>query len=218
MNRRPLANYQEEVALFKTLLDERQRQTPFLLALDTYEQANIEVQYWVNYQLLPWVADAEPVRVVVTGQMVPELSSDWGYCCQHHHLKGVLEAEAWMPVIEALGIVVPSFDYVAGVCAAFNGRPDEIMQFIKTLPSKPKGQPQPSSIDAKQVRDCLVKGFNRDELNELCFELELEVGFVDLGGETRKAKIISLVQHVQRRGRLDELTTIGREFRPHLNW
>ena len=197
--------------------DVRQFEQPFLLALDTYEQANTEVDHWLSQQLLPWVADTRYLRVLMMGQTVPELSADWQACCGRYELKGVREAAAWLPVAEAMGYDVPSLDYLAGVCAAFKGSPRQILQFIQTLPRR-QMLPIKPDIDLKRVREHLDKKFSRDELDDLCFELDIEIGYEELAGDTHRAKALSLLRYMERRERLPELVSKGRELRPNLDW
>jgi hypothetical protein len=80
------------------------------------------------------------VRVVVAGQQVPdEHNIEWGQCCSKHELFGVLEAKHWMPVVKEMKRrlpVEPGEVWLAGICHARNGRPDEIMKIIKALPKE----------------------------------------------------------------------------------
>lgn len=201
-------------AMFRDL---RHFDQPFLLALDTYEQANTEIDNWVSQQLLPWVADTRCLRVLLLGQNVPELSADWLACCNQQQLLGVIEAEAWLPVAEAMGRAVPSIEYLAGACAIVNGNPRQILQFIEALPLK-QIQPKIVRIDARIVRNNLDEGFNRDELDDLCFELGLDISYEELKGDTHRAKCLDLLRYIKRHGRLPELLAKGRELRPHFYW
>jgi hypothetical protein len=112
---------------------------PFVLAMDTYEQAVDEVRDWVAGPLLRRVADTPSVRALVAGQVVPETAIDWHSCCHSCELYGVREAREWLPVVEAMGRQVPvepALTWLAGLCHAFDGRPNDIAKMIEGLPRK----------------------------------------------------------------------------------
>ncbi len=190
---------------------------PFLLAVDTFEKASTEVDQWLVNHFLPWIAESSQMRVLLVGQKVPQPTVEWSHCSEARELKGIPEAEAWLPVAEAMGREVPSIDYLAGACAMADGKPDKILKFIEILPLV-KPSAIKVEIDLKKVRDNLVAGFDDEELAEICFELGLEIEFKDLDGINRNAKARSLVLYMQRRGRLPELVDKGRELRAHLEW
>lgn len=119
--------------------DVEQARLPLLLMLDTFNDANQEVCDWISGPLLGRAADTESLRIVISGKTLPDKRIDWSRCCEVHELYGVREAEHWLPVIEHLGLRVPAaspLDYLAGVCAALNGNPGEILKHIKTFPRK----------------------------------------------------------------------------------
>ncbi len=115
--------------------------TLFLVAMDTYEQATIETKEWISGPFLTRTVDTEKIRVAIAGQQIPEDNTidDWGRYCEIHELFGVKEAEHWMPVVEALGRIIPvepSITWMSGICHALEGRPDAIMKIIQGLPLK----------------------------------------------------------------------------------
>jgi hypothetical protein len=119
--------------------DLEQIERPLLMILDTYEQANQEVQDWIGGPLLGRAADTHALRVALAGQQVPDTRIDWSHCCEIHDLYGVKEAHHWLPVVEALGYRVPVEPpevYLAGICLAREGNPGEIMKIIKTFPRR----------------------------------------------------------------------------------
>jgi hypothetical protein len=71
-------------------------------------------------------------------------------------------------------------------------------------------------MDRSQLRQILVKYFDDDELQTLCFELQIE--YADLPSPSRKGKARELVTYLERRDRLPELVEIGREMRPNAPW
>jgi hypothetical protein len=113
---------------------------PLLMVFDTYEAATVEIKEWLSGPFLARVATANPVRVVIAGQSVPDRHNiEWGNCCLEHRLYGVPEARHWLPVIEALGLYIPGespLDWLAGVCYAVQGKPAEIIKIIQTLPRR----------------------------------------------------------------------------------
>ncbi len=58
--------------------------------------------------------------------------------------------------------------------------------------------------------------FSLDEMKTLC--LILGVDYDDLGGDGQRGKARELIQHMQRRGRLDQLVAAVQQERPHLNF
>lgn len=66
-----------------------------------------------------------------------------------------------------------------------------------------------------QLRDLLVEGFNSDELDDLAFQLGVEVDDLPDG---LSAKARELVTYLSRRGRLPELVAAGWQLRPNLPW
>lgn len=119
--------------------DVNEMRAPLIVAFDTYELAITEVKNWISGSFLSRSANCSTLRVAIAGQDVPEPGIEaWGQCYALHELFGVREAKEWMPVVEALGKVIPAenpLDWMAGTCNALKGKPKEIMEIIKTLPS-----------------------------------------------------------------------------------
>jgi hypothetical protein len=112
--------------------------SPVVIALDTYEHATTEIQEWISGPFLARVAQSNPVRVLIAGQIVPDENNiEWGHCCSTIPLYGVPEAEHWLPVVAAMGRRIPFSDpltWLAGVCYALQGDPKGIKQVIEGLP------------------------------------------------------------------------------------
>lgn len=200
-------------------VDANSFQKPLLLILDTYEDATIEFDQWFSQQFLPWIADSQTVRVLVAGQKVPELSSDWRHCCSYHHLTGVHEAADWLPVAQAMGRQVPSLNYLVPACAAFRGNPGKILEFIQLFPQTGGvAQPQQAAAQVRaQLRRRIEAHFNLTDIRGLCFDLSIR--YEDVGGsENLTEKVIALIEYVERHGRLAELTDLCRELRPKVAW
>jgi hypothetical protein len=107
-----------------------------VLFIDVYEKASSEIEQWVNADLLNCVAKFKKMRVVIAGKSLPE-NSEWEHFCEIKELDGVHEAEEWLPVIKAMGRVIPSsspIEFLRAACLISKGRPNDIVNFIKTFP------------------------------------------------------------------------------------
>ena len=193
--------------------------TPILLILDTYEEATSELDQWFCQYFLPWIVDIYSVRVLVAGQTVPQQSSDWSYCCNYSPLKGVHDAEAWLPVAYAMGREIASIDYLAGACAMANGNPSKILDFIRILPEthRPLNPSQTIANKRRRWRENMIQGFSLLDLHELCFDFYVD--FESIGESNNlRAKILGLFSFMEKRGRLPELIARCRELRADLDW
>jgi hypothetical protein len=81
-------------------------------------------------------------------------------------------------------------------------------------PIQKGGWSTPLADDLPRLRDVLVSSFSLSELRDLCFDLGID--FEDVPGETRRMKVIELIGHLQRRGRLEELIRQVQVRRPQL--
>ncbi len=80
------------------------------------------------------------------------------------------------------------------------------------------GALQLSKLDSAKmnvVHEWLDTYFDKDELRDLCFDLDID--FEDLEGTAQTHKARELVEFYARRGELDRLEAIVKEERPHLN-
>jgi energy-coupling factor transporter ATP-binding protein EcfA2 len=132
----PHEREKRRVRLTETWFEDVQAQQPhLLLIMDTYEKAVTEVKDWLSGPFLARVADTSAVRVVIAGQEVPDPHNiEWEHCCTYRELYGVVEAQYWLPVMQALGRrvpVEPPLVYLAGICSALRGHPGEIMKLIQ---------------------------------------------------------------------------------------
>ncbi len=106
-----------------------------LIAMDTYEQATDEIKDWISGPFLSRTAKNANVRVAISGQEVPDANTiEWDYCCKEFELFGVKEVKHWMPVVNAMGRILPDEQWLAGVCFALDGNPALIRQTIERLP------------------------------------------------------------------------------------
>ncbi len=121
--------------------DLRKLPNRLLLVFDTYEKAVEPVRRWFDGPFLTRVAGNTQIRVLVAGQQVPDANNiEWGSCCGERELRGVRNADHWLPVVEALNRhVAPAGDlhsFLVGVCHVLDGNPLEIMGIIKGLPER----------------------------------------------------------------------------------
>jgi|GEM_PF-4941739 len=72
------------------------------------------------------------------------------------------------------------------------------------------------TTDRLRFRQALSRVFNRDEIQTLCFDLN--VNWDNLAGETEEGKIRELTAYLERRHRLGELIDYCRNARPHEDW
>lgn len=68
----------------------------------------------------------------------------------------------------------------------------------------------------QQLLQLLVRHFNQDELDNLLFEMGEQPDMLPSGNLTSRAQAI--VQHMERRGRIDDLIEACRRHRPHVAW
>ncbi|MBE2197834.1 MAG: ATP-binding protein [Anaerolinea sp.] len=112
---------------------------PVLVALDTYESANSDVQQWLSSPFLVRAAKTTQVRVLITGKSTPnhlDHDFEWGYCCQAQEMRGVHEAEHWLPLVHDLYPHIPhdmAMFLLRTVCRANYGRPEAIMKVIQAV-------------------------------------------------------------------------------------
>jgi hypothetical protein len=73
------------------------------------------------------------------------------------------------------------------------------------------------NIDLSQLRDKIDKHFSLEEFRQLCFDLP-GVDVDNLAGNTKIAKIQSLVDEFDRHDRLPELCELLKQLRPQITW
>ena len=74
-----------------------------------------------------------------------------------------------------------------------------------------------SNNDFRQrLRQLIAGHFNQEELRTLVFDLDLN--WDELAGETLSTRIISLIEMVERNGRLPNLLTELRQRHPAVTW
>ncbi|MEM7114299.1 MAG: hypothetical protein AAF614_17825 [Chloroflexota bacterium] len=188
--------------------------SPFLLIIDSYEHATVDLAEWLTHHVLPRVVETNQMRVLLAGRTVPEPNLEWAAFVKIHQLNGISDARAWLPVAEAIGREVPSLDYLAGACAMVQGNPRLMLQFLKLLPKK--AIPTPTEVAQAQLRQIMEAHFNETELRVLCFDLDVD--YEDLSTKPHGSKVRGLIEYSKTRSRFSDLVNVCRQLRPKLNW
>lgn len=71
-------------------------------------------------------------------------------------------------------------------------------------------------FDRKKLRQQIIELFSEGELKTLCFDLAVDYDMLE-GGE-KTAKVVALIAHLEKRGRLPALLAWLAEERPHTAW
>lgn len=66
------------------------------------------------------------------------------------------------------------------------------------------------------LRQLMLQYFNTSELQDICFQLDVDFETLEGSGKSNKAR--ELISHMQRRNRILDLIDIGKQLRPHLDW
>lgn len=73
-----------------------------------------------------------------------------------------------------------------------------------------------SEVTLPQLRQLMTKVFNENELQDICFDLNIDYQL--LTGDEKGSKIRELILYTQRNGRLSELLTLCTQLRPRETW
>lgn len=72
------------------------------------------------------------------------------------------------------------------------------------------------SVNPSQLRDLMAEHFALDELRSLC--MDLGIAYDNMSGDTKREKIISLIEYLQHHRRLDALLLWLQEQRTEVDW
>ncbi|MEM8861986.1 MAG: ATP-binding protein, partial [Chloroflexota bacterium] len=103
-----------------------------LIAVDTYEKCSTEFDRWFTEEFLFGVAHAPHIKLIVSGQSLPQPSSDWDSRTIYHQLNGVADVHAWELWGDLLGLKLPSADVITGICLALKGNPSAIVGTLRS--------------------------------------------------------------------------------------
>lgn len=199
-------------------MDVERFKRPLIVAVDRYEQRSNEFDLWFREEFLEGVADTDRVRVIVGGQSVPELTGSWPGCMSLHELRGVMEAEEWLRWGSAQGIEIQGLEYMAGICKALEGKPNEIVQLLASFPKLSAGvenNEQTVYLRRKHFRQTVNGAFGLEELKDICHDME--INYEDLP-PNKMSFIRELIAHLERTGRFEEFGRICRGERPNADW
>ena len=76
--------------------------------------------------------------------------------------------------------------------------------------------PQINQTNSLVLFQILVDRFSDDELRTLCFHLQID--YEELSAEGKSGKIRELIEYLQRRHRVHELVSSGKQLRPDVIW
>lgn len=100
-------------------------------------------------------------------------------------------------------------------------RAEEGVLFPKTQPGPVP--PPPAGVDKRALREAMVDHFELEDLEVLCSDVQLaledahireQVNLEIVGGHGKRAKVLSLIQYLDRRGYLGYLVNAVRQHRP----
>src|SRR5258706_4922495 len=77
-------------------------------------------------------------------------------------------------------------------------------------------QRSPEQIDVTALRQLLTAHFNTGELQDLCFDLNID--YESLPGQGKGDKARELIAYAQRHGRTAQLVSLVRRLRPNVDW
>lgn len=88
---------------------------------------------------------------------------------------------------------------------------------IPPAPAAPPGMdaplfPTPTASDSRKLEQRIAQQFSLAEIDDLAFQLGIDRE--EIGGETRGARALALVDYAGRHGLSDELTALARQLRP----
>jgi hypothetical protein len=84
------------------------------------------------------------------------------------------------------------------------------------LASDQSQKSEPKSIDLPQMRNLMLRHFDENELEDLCFDLRVD--YEQLAGDEKRKKTRSLINKMERENRLPELIDLCTQIRPHVDW
>ena len=93
-------------------------------------------------------------------------------------------------------------------------------EFLQHLPDQ--GAPvdseniKPEQIDLPQLRNLILRHFDENELEDLCFDLRID--YEELAGDEKRRKTRNFINKMERENRLLELLNLCTTRRPHVDW
>ena len=154
--------------------------------------------------------------------VVEESSSDWQYTILWQGRQWTIGAQAfawWVREVAITGVrPLPSFDeWLANERYRTLLSPEQWDWLLNTVRQAASVHHTPlkeATVRASRLRPILEERFDLGELQELCFEMEID--FESLEGSSKKTKVLGLLHHCQRHSRLNELWNLCVRLRPKL--
>lgn len=121
------------------LLNDQQCLTaPLILGFDTYQEANTEIQEWIEHKMLSRLMKCTALVVIVSGQNVPDQSRyHWDSCAITRRLQPITNLDDWQRYMDNLpGNSNMTRDHIEAMVQLFDGNPGQISASLKSLAQK----------------------------------------------------------------------------------
>jgi hypothetical protein len=98
----------------------------------------------------------------------------------------------------------------------------DLLELVAKLTASTEGAPagsKPGTVTLgyrTELRQLLSKHFDKGELQTLCFDLRVD--YDSLPGDGKADKERELIEHLERRSRLQQLVELGKRLRPDVPW
>lgn len=109
------------------------------------------------------------------------------------------------------------------IAPAFPGGDRSVAQH-PPFPQSPPPPPAPARVDKRTLREAIIAAFSLEELTVLCADVERDlvaagvttvpVSLDMVGGQGKTARVLELIEYLDRRGYLDYLVNNARQARP----
>ena len=154
--------------------------------------------------------------------VVEEPSSDWQYTILWQGRQWTIGAQAFAWWVREVAITggrpFPSFDdWLANERYRAILSPEQWDWLLNTVREAHRANYDPLKdvhVRLTSLREILEEYFDLGEIQELCFEMQLD--FEDLPGSSKKTKILGLLNYCQRHSRMNELRGLCVQARPDL--
>jgi len=141
-----------------------------------------------------------------------KVADQMGYMNNGRSGKTALDILARLPV--PTYITTSYFNFIEMALQRLQKRPyTDSCAWYNTQRGSTKHKP---SNPLPDLRKLVLQYFNASELQDMCFQLDVDFEILEGSGKSNKAR--ELITHMQRRNRLSDLVAFGKNRRPHLAW
>lgn len=162
---------------------------------------------FVDQRIKPW-RDNLPDASSTTSRMDVVIS----YLIDRHNRSGENALLLFVQVLrDRANKEETCYDELAAMVERLGGSLDQT-----SAPPQPSPPTLSGPVDLVCLHENLVQYFSIEDLQTLCFGLNVD--FDDLPGEGKGAKARELVTYMERRGRTADLIAKARKERPHISW